>query len=72
MKIYKVYAVFEDFESTNFIDIGAFTDKSIAESTKEKWEHFFKISEDLFKEPEGWDPKSDEWYDIDEIKEYVF
>lgn len=62
-KIYRVCVVFEDFESTTFIEVGTFTDKYIAENIKKKWEHFFKTSEDLFKEPDEWDLKSDEWYD---------
>lgn len=71
-KIYRVCAVFEDFESTSFIDVGTFTDKNIAEDIKRKWEHFFKTSEDLFKEPDEWDPESDEWYDVDDFKKYGF
>lgn len=62
--LYKVYARFDHFESTSFVDIGIFTDKCIAKNIKEKWEHFFKTSyENLFKMPDGWDPKSDDWYE---------
>jgi hypothetical protein len=61
MKIYKVGALFEDFESTWTIPIGVFNDKDLAYSIKAKWEKFFKESESLLEEPENWDPDKDDW-----------
>jgi len=71
MNIYKVEALFEDFESTWTIPIGAFTDKELANSIKAKWEKFFKESESLFDEPKDWNFNNDDWFD-EHDNEYPF
>jgi len=61
MKIYRVVALFEDFESTWTIPIGVFNDKDLAYSIKDKWDKFFKESQSLLDEPDNWDPDKDLW-----------
>ena len=70
MNIYKVEALFEDFESTWTIPIGVFNDKEVANSIKTKWEKFFKESESLFDEPENWDSNKDEFWSEEDYDEY--
>jgi hypothetical protein len=65
MNIYKVEAFFEDFESSYSLIIGLFTDKKLAELVKNKWLDFFTQSKDLLNEPFDWNPKLDQWYNID-------
>lgn len=62
-KVYIVEVVYSDYEGSSWIQVGIFTDKSVAESIKEKWEDFHKSHEDLLKKPDNWDPTKDEWYD---------
>lgn len=61
-KVWSVYAVFDDGDSTSWILIGKFTKKSVAKSMKTKWNNFFESHKDMFKEPENWIPEKDEWY----------
>lgn len=62
-KVYIVEVVYSDYEGSSWIQVGIFTDKSVAESIKEKWEDFHNNSADLLKEPDDWDPTKDEWYE---------
>ena len=62
-KIYNVIAHFEDWDSTWFITVGHFTSEEEAENVKNKWETFFIKSEDIFLEPENWNPKDDAYYE---------
>jgi hypothetical protein len=64
--IWSVYAVFEDDESTSWILIGNFTNKLIAERSKEKWLSFFDSNKNILKEPINWNPKDDDWFDEDD------
>lgn len=52
MKIYKIDALFEDYESTWIITIGTFNDLELANTIKDKWERFFKESQSLLMQPE--------------------
>jgi hypothetical protein len=62
-KIWSVYALFEDDESTSWILIGNFTDKSIAERNKKKWLDFFDSNKNILEKPDNWIPENDEWFD---------
>jgi hypothetical protein len=61
-KIWQVTANFEDWESTWFITIGYFTDKLVAEKTRDKWDGIFDEVLKLLDEPEDWNPRQDEYY----------
>jgi hypothetical protein len=62
-KIWSVYALFEDQESTSWILIGNFTDKLIAERNKKKWLDFFDSNKNILEKPDNWIPQNDEWFD---------
>ena len=62
-KVYIVEVFYSDYEGSSWIQVGIFTDKSVAESIKEKWEDFHNKNADLLKEPDDWDPTKDEWYE---------
>jgi hypothetical protein len=63
VKIWNVVAHFEDWDSTWFVNVGHFNSKEEAEDIKSKWETFFIKSEDIFLEPENWNPKEDAYYE---------
>ena len=69
-KIWQVTANFEDWESTWFITIGYFTDKLVAENTRDKWDGIFSDVLELLEEPEDWDPILDDYYEEDESSLY--
>lgn len=70
-KIWKVEVMYSDYESSQFITIGLFTDKEKAEEVKVKWETFHNTySKSLLVEPDGWNPTIDEWYSDND--EYTF
>jgi len=54
-KVYIVEAFYEDKEGSSWLQIGLFTDKSVAESIKKKWENFHSMYKDILKEPENYD-----------------
>lgn len=62
-KVYIVEVFYSDYEGSTWIQVGIFTDKSVAESVKEKWESFHSNHLDLLNEPDNWDPATDEWYE---------
>lgn len=62
-KVYIVEVFYSDYEGSTWIQVGIFTDKSVAESIKEKWEDFHNNNAYLLKEPDDWDPTKDEWYE---------
>jgi hypothetical protein len=62
-KVYIVEVFYSDYEGSSWIQVGIFTDKSVAESIKEKWEDFHNNNAYLLKEPDDWDPTKDEWYE---------
>lgn len=61
-KIWQVIANFEDWDSSWFVTIGYFTDKSVAENARDKWDSIFSEVLELLEEPEDWDPRQDEYY----------
>lgn len=71
MKIFKLTAIFEDYESSAFIDIGLFLDRDVANDIKKKWESFFKEKKDIFKKPIDWN-EEDEWTDSIDYYKLVF
>jgi hypothetical protein len=54
-KIWQVTANFEDWESTWVLTIGYFTDKSVAEKIRDKWDVIFDGVLEMLEEPEDWD-----------------
>jgi hypothetical protein len=60
--IFVVSVEFEDWDSHWDITIAQFLSKKLAEDCKNKWEKFFKESQNIFLEPDGWNPKLDEYY----------
>ena len=62
-KVYIVEVFYSDYEGSSWIQVGIFSDKSVAESIKEKWEDFHNKNADLLKEPDDWDSTKDEWYE---------
>ena len=62
-KVYIVEVIYSYYEGSSWIQVGIFTDRSVAESVKEKWEDFHNNNSDLLKEPDDWDPTKDEWYE---------
>lgn len=62
-KIWQVEIMYSDFEGSQLITIGLFTDKDKANEIAKKWETFHNTYSKLLDEPAGWDPKSDQWFD---------
>ena len=61
-KVYTVDVFYSDYEGSCSIQVGIFTDKSVAESIKEKWENFHTMYDHILNEPDNWDPTKDEWH----------
>ena len=62
-KIWKVEIMYSDYESSQIITIGLFTDEDKAEEVGKKWETFHNTYTKLLDvPPDGWDPTCDEWY----------
>lgn len=61
-KIWKVEIMYSDYESSQLLTIGLFTDESKAEEVARKWEVFHTTYSKLLEVPDNWDPTSDEWY----------
>ena len=61
-KIWKVEIMYSDYESSQILTIGLFTDESKAEEVARKWEVFHTTYSKLLEVPDNWDPTSDEWY----------
>ena len=64
-KVWKVDAFYDTDSGFEINTIGFFTDIEVAYSTKEKWEEFHEVSMSIFNEPDGWNPKNDDWYEDD-------
>ena len=62
-KIWQVEIMYSDFEASQLITIGLFTDKDKANEIAKKWETFHNTYSKLLDEPDDWDPKSDQWFD---------
>jgi len=63
-KVYIVEANFDEYDASWSTTIGIYTDKSVAESAKEKWDKFYIENRNLF---DGLDGNSD---DDDEVNKY--
>jgi hypothetical protein len=61
-RVWSVYAIFDDGDSTSWILIGKFTKKSVAKSMKTKWNKFFTENNKILNQPQNWTPEKDEWY----------
>jgi predicted Abi (CAAX) family protease len=62
-KVWQVEIMYSDYESTQLLTIGLFTDKDKAQEVATKWETFHITYSKVLDEPDGWDPKSDQWFD---------
>jgi hypothetical protein len=62
-KIWQVEIMYSDFEGSQLITIGLFTDGDKANEIAKKWETFHNTYSKLLDEPDDWDPKSDQWFD---------
>ena len=71
-KIWKVEIMYSDYECSQILTIGLFTDESKAEEVARKWELFHTTYSKLLEVPDNWDPTSDEWYDYSNSDEYTF
>ena len=71
-KVWQVEIMYSDYESTQLLTIGLFTDKDKAEEVARKWELFHTIYSKLLEVPDNWDLTSDEWYDYSNSDEYTF
>ena len=71
-KIWKVEVMYSDYESSQLLTIGLFTDKVVAEEVARKWEVFHTTYSKILEVPDNWDPTSDEWYDYSNSGEYTF
>ena len=71
-KIWKVEVMYSDYESSQILTIGLFTDESKAEEVARKWEVFHTTYSKILEVPDNWDPTSDEWYDYSNSDEYTF
>ena len=71
-KIWKVEIMYSDYECSQLLTIGLFTDKVVAEEVARKWEVFHTTYSKLLEVPDNWDPTSDEWYDYSNSDEYTF
>ena len=70
-KIWKVEIMYSDYECSQLLTIGLFTDKVVAEEVARKWEVFHTTYSKLLEVPDNWDPTSDEWYSSNS-DEYTF
>ena len=71
-KVWQVEIMYSDYESTQLLTIGLFTDKDKAEEVARKWELFHTTYSKLLEVPDNWDLTSDEWYDYSNSDEYTF
>lgn len=71
-KIWKVEVMYSDYESSQILTIGLFTDESKAEEVARKWETFHTTYSKLLEVPDNWNPTSDEWHDYSNSDEYTF
>lgn len=71
-KVWQVEIMYSDYESTQLLTIGLFTDKDKAEEVARKWETFHTTYSKLLEVPDNWDLTSDEWYDYSNSDEYTF
>jgi len=71
-KVWQVEIMYSDYESTQLLTIGLFTDVDKAEEVARKWELFHTTYSKLLEVPDNWDPTSDEWYDYSNNDEYTF
>ncbi len=62
-KIWQVEIMYSDFEGSQLITIGLFTDEDKANEIAEKWRTFHSTYSTILDEPDNWDPKSDQWFD---------
>jgi hypothetical protein len=69
-KIWQVTANFEDWESTWVLTIGYFTDKSVAEKIRDKWDVIFDGVLEMLEEPEDWDNEF-VWTDSNQYEELL-
>jgi len=69
-KIWKVEIMYSDYESSQLLTIGLFTDEDKAEEVARKWETFHTTYSKLLDVPDDWDPTSDDWYSHND--EYAF
>lgn len=69
-KVWQVEIMYSDYESTQLLTIGLFTDKDKAEEVARKWEVFHTTYSKLLDVPDNWDPTSDDWYSNND--EYSF
>ena len=70
-KIWKVEVMYSDYESSQLLTIGLFTNESKAEEVGRKWEVFHTTHSKILEVPDNWDPTSDEWYSSNS-DEYTF
>ena len=70
-KIWKVEVMYSDYESSQLLTIGLFTNESKAEEVGRKWEVFHTTYSKILEVPDNWDPTSDEWYSSNS-DEYTF
>lgn len=71
-KIWKVEIMYSDYECSQLLTIGLFTDKVVAEEVARKWEVFHTTYSKLLEVPDNWDPTGDEWYSYSNSDEYTF
>ena len=69
-KVWQVEIMYSDYESSQLLTIGLFTDKDKAEEVARKWEVFHTTYSKLLEIPDNWDPTSDDWYSFND--EYDF
>ena len=67
-KIWKVEIMYSDYESSQILTIGLFTDKEKADEVKSKWELFHDTYSKLLKVPDNWNPTDDKWYPDDPME----
>ena len=74
-KVYLVEATFEDYGSSWSKLIGVVDNIKVANKLKEKWDNFYKENENIFNQPDNWEPvvdignygnTEDEWTDCTE------
>ena len=61
-KIWQVEIMYSDFEGSQLITIGIFTDGDKANEIAKKWETFHITYSKLLDKPDDWDPKTDQWF----------
>jgi hypothetical protein len=69
-KVWQVEIMYSDYESSQLLTIGLFTDVDKAEEVARKWEVFHTTYSKLLEIPDNWDPTSDDWYSFND--EYDF